>query len=129
MPKSCARPRKRASSPTSNVLVPVYAYKGLDARGKEIKGTRDAESPRALRTALKKDGIRIIEHKEESGNASGGRKKSLSGLASTEIDLKRLTERVTVADIAEAEGNGGGEGIMERTKNKFFRDKYFWGSG
>ena len=80
--------------------MPVYAYKGLDARGKEVKGTRDAESPRALRAVLKKDGVRIIEHKEESGNGGGGGKKSLSGLASTEIDLKRLTERVTVADIA-----------------------------
>ena len=33
--------------------MPVYAYKGLDERGKEVKGHRDAESPKVLRGVLK----------------------------------------------------------------------------
>jgi general secretion pathway protein F len=43
--------------------MPVFVYKGLDARGKEVKGMLDAESPKTLRATLKKDGIRIVEHR------------------------------------------------------------------
>ena len=84
--------------------MPVYAYKGLDAKGKEVKGTRDAENVRSLRGVLKKDGIRIVEHKEETGK--GGEKKRFGGgskvssLAATEIDLKKYVERVSVEELA-----------------------------
>src|ERR1035437_1333217 len=37
----------------------VYAYKGFDAHGKPVTGMRDAESPRALRQHLRKDGVLI----------------------------------------------------------------------
>ena len=35
----------------------VYAYKGVDARGKSVKGIRDADSAKAVRTVLKRDGV------------------------------------------------------------------------
>ena len=38
--------------------MPVYAYKGLNSSGKEVKGVVDAESPKVLRTQLRKEGIR-----------------------------------------------------------------------
>lgn len=91
--------------------MPVYAYKGLDARGKEVKGTRDAESPRTLRAVLKRDGVRIVDFKEENAKGGGDKAKAgdkrraagrggLGGLAQTEIDLKKYTERVGVEEIA-----------------------------
>ncbi len=76
--------------------MPVYAYKGLNSGGKEVKGLLDAESPKLLRSLLKKQGIRIIEHREE--HKTGGKLK-LSG-AQTEIDFKKYFERVTVSDVA-----------------------------
>lgn len=75
--------------------MPVYAYKGLADDGREVKGLQDAESPKGLRTTLKKQGIRIVEHREETSKAGG---LQISG--STEIDLKKYFERVTVADVA-----------------------------
>jgi general secretion pathway protein F len=75
--------------------MPVYAYKGLADDGREVKGLQDAESPKGLRTTLKKQGIRIVEHREEPSKLGG---LQLSG--STEIDLKKYFERVTVADVA-----------------------------
>ncbi|MBK6690230.1 MAG: type II secretion system inner membrane protein GspF [Deltaproteobacteria bacterium] len=75
--------------------MPVYAYKGLADDGREVKGLQDAESPKGLRTTLKKQGIRIVEHREEASKIGG---LQLSG--STEIDLKKYFERVTVADVA-----------------------------
>ncbi len=78
--------------------MPVYAYRGLNPRGKEVKGILDAESPKVLRTMLKKDGIRIIEHREELENTSSG--SFIGSAGQTQIDLKRYFERITVADIA-----------------------------
>lgn len=80
--------------------MPVFAYKGLNAQGKEVRGLLDADSPKTLRALLKKDGIRIVEHKEESADkkAKAGRSGGVS--RATEIDLKRFTERVSVSDIA-----------------------------
>lgn len=75
--------------------MPVYAYKGLADDGREVKGLQDAESPKGLRTTLKKQGIRIVEHREETSKLGG---LQISG--STEIDLKKYFERVTVADVA-----------------------------
>ena len=80
--------------------MPVYAYRGLNEAGREIKGLLDAESPRMLRTSLKKQGVRIIEHHEENEKNKGKSAGVLTSGASTEIDLKRYFERVTVADVA-----------------------------
>lgn len=79
--------------------MPVYAYKGLNPSGKEVKGLLDAESPRMLRTLLKKQGILIVDHHEEDKQDQNGKSGFASG-AQTEIDLKKYFERITVAEIA-----------------------------
>ena len=47
----------------------VYAYKGINASGKQVSGVQDAESPRAVKTALKRDGIFATEVKESTLSA------------------------------------------------------------
>jgi general secretion pathway protein F len=84
--------------------MPVYAYKGLDSRGKELKGNRDADSPKSLRAMLKREGIRIIECKEETkkGQKKGksfGRSR-VSNLAQTEVDFGQYFDRVSITDVA-----------------------------
>ncbi len=71
----------------------VYAYRGVDARGKTVKGVRDADSAKALRTLLKRDGILATEILEQSEAA---RK------AAREIDFGRLFRRVSQVDVAVA---------------------------
>lgn len=78
--------------------MPVYAYKGLNTTGREVKGLLDAESPRVLRSLLKKQGIRIVEHKEE--NEKKQKQGLLSSGASTEIDFGKYFDRIGVAEIA-----------------------------
>jgi general secretion pathway protein F len=80
--------------------MPVYAYRGLNDVGREVKGLLDAESPRMLRTQLKKQGIRIIDHHEENEKKKGPAKSAITASGATEIDFKRYFERVTVADVA-----------------------------
>lgn len=69
----------------------VYAYKGIDARGKNIKGVQDADSPKALRSQLRRDGIMVTEVLEQ---AEAEKKRA------REIDFSRLWRRVSSAEIA-----------------------------
>jgi general secretion pathway protein F len=77
--------------------MPVYQYTGMNAAGKPQKGMLDAESPRALKEALKKKGIFLIEHVE------GSKKQAISkgeGI-NREIDFgKLLGSRIPAVEIA-----------------------------
>ena len=69
----------------------VYAWRGVNAAGKAVKGVRDADSPKQLRALLKKDGVLVTELLESSAAAKKrGR----------EIDLKRMFNRVGTREIA-----------------------------
>jgi general secretion pathway protein F len=68
----------------------VYAYIGVDARGKSVKGVRDADNAKALRNVLRRDGILATEILEQSEAA---RK------AAREIDFRRLFRRATHLDV------------------------------
>ncbi|MGB3052814.1 MAG: type II secretion system inner membrane protein GspF [Polyangiales bacterium] len=71
----------------------VYAYKGIDARGKSVKGVRDAESAKGLRTVLKRDGVLATEILEQS---------EATRKASRDIDFRRIFQRVSPVDVAVA---------------------------
>ena len=71
----------------------VYAYKGINARGKSVKGTLDADSAKAVRSVLRRDGILATDILEQSEAA---RK------ASRDIDFRRLFQRVSPMDVAVA---------------------------
>ena len=74
--------------------MPVFAYKGLDARGKPMSGVRDAESPRVLRGLLRKEGIFVTDFSEE-------RQRVISGKGfRREVDFKGLFDRVRPQDVA-----------------------------
>lgn len=71
----------------------VYAYKGVNRTGKSVKGVRDADSPRALRNVLKREGVMVTEVLER---AEAERK------AAKDIDLARFFKRVSTFDVAMA---------------------------
>lgn len=74
--------------------MPVYAYRGLDARGKNTTGVRDAENPRVLRRLLRKEGIFVTDLSEERERVIAGK-----GLG-REVDVKGLFDRVRPQDVA-----------------------------
>jgi general secretion pathway protein F len=86
--------------------VPVYAYKGLGPGGKQQSGVRDAESAKALRALLRKDGVFLTELREErmgkggtvAATASAGASKGFS--LNREVDFKKYFERVRPAEVA-----------------------------
>ena len=69
----------------------VFTWRGVNASGKNVKGVRDADNPKALRLMLKRDGVMVTEVLERSAAA----KKS-----AREIDLKKMFRRVSSMDIA-----------------------------
>ncbi|MFO8070238.1 MAG: type II secretion system inner membrane protein GspF [Polyangia bacterium] len=71
--------------------MPLYEYQGIRrSDGRSTKGTRDAENERALRFALKRDGILITEIVEKGGAKEKGK-----------VDFKKLLfKRVKRLDIA-----------------------------
>ncbi|MCB9652582.1 MAG: type II secretion system inner membrane protein GspF [Deltaproteobacteria bacterium] len=78
--------------------MPVYAYRGLNDAGKEQTGLLDADSPKALRLQLKRQGIRIIDHHEEKTKKQN--LLSLKHAGQTEVDFKRYFGRITVSEVA-----------------------------
>jgi len=49
----------------------MYAYKGFNAAGKQVAGTQDADSPRAVKAALRRDGLYLTDLKETEASAKG----------------------------------------------------------
>jgi len=85
--------------------MPVYEYKGLDAKGKETSGIIDADSARTARAKLRKTGTFPTEVTEQSGGAS--RKVSGKGKAepkskglNLEIDFSKSFQFISSADVA-----------------------------
>lgn len=69
----------------------VYAWRGINAAGKEVKGIDDADSPKALRMALRRQGVLVTQLEEES---------QARQREARNINLKRLFARVSLQDLA-----------------------------
>ncbi|MGC4063560.1 MAG: type II secretion system F family protein [Polyangiaceae bacterium] len=70
----------------------VYEYRGIIIQsGKATKGVRDAESPKALRALLRKEGVMLTEATEEKDRRRRERK---------DIDLFAAMRRPSASDVA-----------------------------
>lgn len=87
--------------------MPVYTWKGLNAAGKAVAGTKDADSPKGLRLVLRRDGVFVTEHREML--AKGGAKSAVSAGAPSgekvpfwkrEIDLGGALASVKQQEVA-----------------------------
>lgn len=82
----------------------VYEYTGRDASGKTVKGVLDLDGVRALKNALRRDRIFLIEYHEASARGKGKAKIGVAGAKKTgsrEVDLEELLVRITPQDISE----------------------------
>jgi general secretion pathway protein F len=105
--------------------MPVYAYKGVDSRGKVISGARDADSPKGLRTLMRRDGVIVTEVVEAKGGqvAQTGkglrRQVSLGGIKKTDIAaFTRLLATLLRAGLPLADALGA---LFEQTDNPRFK--------
>ena len=73
----------------------VFEYRGiLVASGKNVHGVRDADNPKVLRAALKREGILLTSAQEDTKAAAG------EGGARRRFDALAFFRRVTVTDVA-----------------------------
>ncbi|MEO8705335.1 MAG: type II secretion system inner membrane protein GspF [Kofleriaceae bacterium] len=81
--------------------MPMYAYKGLSPAGKNVTGTRDADSPKTLRQLLRKDGVLVTSFELSRGGvkAKEASAKKGSGLG-REVDLGGLFGGVKKSEVA-----------------------------
>jgi general secretion pathway protein F len=79
--------------------MPVYAYKGLNDKGRNVGGIVDADSPKTARQKLRRSGIFPTELNETrdaaAASAAGGGR-----LGSLNFDVSGLFERITPQDLA-----------------------------
>lgn len=77
--------------------MPMYAYKAIGPSGKPVNGVRDADSPKALRQMMRRDGVVVTEcNLSKAGTAKAvGAKKGLS----KDIDLGAIFGGVGKADV------------------------------
>jgi general secretion pathway protein F len=86
--------------------MPLFEYKGLSAKGKQVSGLLEADGPAALRSKLQKDGVFVTSFKESGASGknparSGGRASAPeSGILNREVKLKDMLERVRQQDVA-----------------------------
>ncbi len=72
--------------------MPVFEYKALSAAGKPVQGLKEAESPKSLRAALKRDGVFLTEVLGE---------KQQRAQQSREVNVRRwVVGRVGADDLA-----------------------------
>lgn len=76
--------------------MPLYAYKGIGANGKPTSGVKDADTPKGLRHALRKDGVVVTQYDVSKGGKAAGVQGS--GL-SREVTMGDIFGRVKKADI------------------------------
>src|SRR5215471_19341522 len=80
--------------------MPMYAYKGVASSGKTTSGVRDAESPKVLRQALRKDGILVTSFELSRGGKLAKEVNAKKGGLSRDVDLGGLVGGVRKVEIA-----------------------------
>lgn len=111
--------------------MPIYEYKGLNQRGKVAAGVLDADSPRALKERLFKEGIFLSEFIETRGGAevrrvgqqqAGSREVKLSFLQSVKVlevaEMTRQLATLVRSGIQVTEAIGA---IAEQLENPLFK--------
>jgi general secretion pathway protein F len=67
--------------------MPVFEYSGLTEAGKNVRGVKDAENRKVLRSLLRKDGIFLTDVRAADGAAVAGASSSSSRPVTGKIDL------------------------------------------
>ncbi len=70
--------------------MPIYAYKGLDKKGKEVKATVNVESIAAAKAKVKSLGIMLVEIREQKAQGTSGGGGTISRLKGGSVPVDDL---------------------------------------
>ena len=71
--------------------MPIFEYRGVDAKGKDVRGIIDADTPRLARTRLKTSGVFPTEVQETVTERRGSRR---------DFSLSHLMKRARIQDVS-----------------------------
>jgi len=80
--------------------MPMYAYKGVANNGKAVNGVRDAESPKALRQVMRKDGVLVTSFELSKGGKAAKEQNAKKASISKDVDFGGLFSGVRKVEIA-----------------------------
>ncbi len=80
--------------------MPMYAYKGIAATGKNISGVKDADSPKTLRALLRKDGVLVTSFELSKGGKAAKAANAQKGGLSGDVDLGGFLGGVKKIEVA-----------------------------
>ena len=102
--------------------MPIYAYKGMDRSGKEVKNTINVESIIAAKTRIKSMGIMLIDIKEEraKGTTAGGSMFRLGGSVSVD-DLALMTRQLATLIKAKIQIVEALQALVDQVEDKNLR--------
>lgn len=111
--------------------MPIYEYKGLNAKKKTVNGVLDADNPRALRERLFKENIFLTEYIETRGGnevrrvgqqQAGSREVKLSFLQSVKIlEVSEVTRQLATLMAAGIQVTDAIGAISEQLENPLFK--------
>src|SRR5436190_1406222 len=84
--------------------MPRYAWKGLDPKGKQVAGTREADGPKVLRRALRKESVFLTEMRGVEGG----------GLADAMSAHPKLFPELYTNMVRSGETAGNLDAVLER---------------
>jgi general secretion pathway protein F len=80
--------------------MPVYAYKGLNDKGRSVGGIIDADSPKTARIKLRRSGIYPTDLNETRERPGGGGGAEQSATSRFSVELSSLFQKITPQDLA-----------------------------
>lgn len=81
--------------------MPVYAYKGLNEKGRNVGGIVDADSPKSARLKLRRTGVFATELQESRDQTPAAARGGTTRVAGFNVNLAGLFERsITPQDLA-----------------------------
>ncbi|HOD07317.1 MAG TPA: type II secretion system protein GspF, partial [Myxococcota bacterium] len=80
--------------------MPLFEYKGVSARGKQVGGVAEADGVAELTARLKRDGIYVTKVTEAGAKNARVGKKTEGSVLAREVDLAAIFDRITPSDIS-----------------------------
>ncbi|HNU68993.1 MAG TPA: type II secretion system inner membrane protein GspF [Myxococcota bacterium] len=80
--------------------MPLFEYRGISAKGKQVTGVSEADGVAELTSKLKREGIYVTRVTESGGKSPRAGKPQSGSVLSKEVDFSRFFDRVKSADVA-----------------------------
>ena len=80
--------------------MPLFEYKGISAKGKQVSGVAEADGVAELTSKLRRDGIYVTRVTESGAKSAKVGTRGGGSVLGKEVDFAAMFDRVKPADVA-----------------------------